>query len=165
MRTTTGIEPTLQTTLMITKKLLTVHPALLLSASIGATLFATGCAYENQHPSVGYHETTRVVVADQDDYVYYPQYEVYYSNTRHQYRYRDGNNWAWRSAPPGVSANVLYSSPSVRMNFHDSPEHHHNDVVRTYPRNWKHSDNKSDKHHDDHQDDHHDDRHDDDRKH
>ncbi len=117
-----------------------------------AALFVTGCVYDNPNRSVVYREPAPVVVVAQDDYVYYPQYEVYYSNSRHQYGYRDGNAWAWRPAPPGISLNVLIASPSVRMNFHDSPERHHVDVVKTYPRNWKQPDQghgNKDEHHDD----------------
>ena len=33
----------------------------------------------------------RRVFVVQDDYVYYPQYECYYSVSRHQYAYREGN--------------------------------------------------------------------------
>ena len=77
------------------------------------------------------------VVMVQDDYVYYPQYEVYYSSSRHQYGYRDGNAWAWHPAPPQVSLNVLVASPSVRMDFHDTPDRHHGAVLQQYPKNWK----------------------------
>lgn len=72
-----------------------------------------------------------------DDYVYYPGYEVYYSSSRHQYAYRDGRNWVSRPAPRGVSVNVLLASPSVRMDFHDSPGNHHAAIARQYPKNWK----------------------------
>ena len=72
----------------------------------------------------------------QDDYVYYPAYEVYYSSNRHDYRYRDGNAWVTRPAPPRISVDVLLASPSVRVDFHDAPERHHESIVRTYPRNW-----------------------------
>ncbi len=83
-----------------------------------------------------------VVVAD--DYDYYPGYEVYYSRNRHEYLYRDGNNWVRRPQPRGVSAEILLGSPSVRMDFHDSPERHNDTVVHNYPRNWKRPDNKRD---------------------
>ena len=73
----------------------------------------------------------------EDDYVYYPSYECYYSVSRHQYAYREGNAWVSRPAPRGVSVNMLVASPSVRMNFHDSPAQHHAAVVRQYPKNWK----------------------------
>ena len=48
-------------------------------------------------PSSVYVETG---VAAQDDYVYYPAYQVYYSGARHQYVYQDGSSWVSRSAPP-----------------------------------------------------------------
>lgn len=76
------------------------------------------------------------VVVVQDDYVYYPSYEVYYSNSRRQYAYRDGGAWVFRPAPRGVSVEVLFASPSVRMEFHDSPARHHAAIIRKYPRNW-----------------------------
>lgn len=132
-----------------------------LSGPVGLlALLTSGCAYETPRGATVYRQPEPVVVYVQDDYVYYPQYEVYYSNSRHQYGYRDGNAWAWRPAPSHVSLNVLVASPSVRMDFHDSPEQHHAAVVRSYPRNWK----QSDKGHGD-KDDHRDDHHDNDRKH
>ena len=67
----------------------------------------------------------RSAFAVQDDYVYYPNYECYYSVSRHQYAYREGNAWVARPAPRGVSVNVLLASPSVKMDFHDSPAQHH----------------------------------------
>jgi hypothetical protein len=103
---------------------------------------------------VGYVDGPRVAVfAPVDDYVYYPGYEVYYSSSRHQYAYREGNAWVARSAPRGVSVNVLLASPSVRMNFHDSPANHHADVVRQYPRSWSPqggNQGHKDDHHDNH---------------
>jgi hypothetical protein len=111
-----------------------------------AGLVLAGCETE-VHQTVAYHEDRyagpRTVVAD-DDYVYYPQYEMYYSNRRHEYGYRDGNAWTWRATPPRVGVNVIASSPSVHMDFHDSPESHHAQVVKTYPRNWKPADKKRD---------------------
>jgi hypothetical protein len=73
----------------------------------------------------------------QDDYVYYPQYECYYSVSRHQYAYREGNDWVSRPAPRGVTVNVLQAAPSVKMIFHDSPAQHHAAVAKQYPKNWK----------------------------
>jgi hypothetical protein len=72
----------------------------------------------------------------QDDYIYYPNYQVYYSSSRHQYAYREGSAWVSRPAPPGVTVSVLRASPSVKMDFHDSPENHHAAVVQKYPKNW-----------------------------
>jgi hypothetical protein len=95
----------------------------------------TGCVGYVDGPRAGYYAEPSVVVV-QDDYVYYPGYEVYYSSSRHQYAYREGRAWVSRPAPRGVSADVLLASPSVRMDFHDSPAQHHAAVVQQYPRNW-----------------------------
>jgi len=111
--------------------------------TLGTTLLAalTGCVdhVEERHharvyaPAPAYVERTVVV---QDDYVYYPSYQVYYSGTTRQYVYVEGNSWVTRPAPPRVSADVLFASPSVRLDFHDAPAMHHAAVVQTYPRNW-----------------------------
>ncbi len=79
----------------------------------------------------------QTAVVLQDDYDYYPGYEIYYSRNRHEYVYRDGNNWVRRPEPRGVSASVLLAAPSVRLDFHDSPERHNSTVVRSYPKSWK----------------------------
>ena len=71
----------------------------------------------------------------EDDYVYYPDYEIYYSSSRHQYAYLEGGAWVSRPAPRGVSVNVLMASRSVKMDFHDSPANHHAEVVKQYPKN------------------------------
>ena len=102
--------------------------------SVGLLGALTGCVGYVDGPRAGYYAEPPAVVV-QDDYVYYPDYEVYYSSSRHQYAYREGSAWVSRPAPRGVSVDVLVRSPSVRMDFHDSPEHHHAEVVRQYPGN------------------------------
>ena len=84
----------------------------------------------------GAHSGVAATVVMQDDYVYYPGYDLYYSSNRRQYVYQDGGAWVSRPTPRGVSVDVLFASPSVRMDFHDSPERHHAEVVKQYPRNW-----------------------------
>jgi len=138
---------------------------------LGAALLGslTGCVgyVEPSRQRVVYAESPRVetVVVVEDDYVYYPNYEIYYSSSRHQYAYRDGRNWVARPAPRGVSVDVLFASPSVRMDFHDSPARHHAEIVRQYPRNWspahanqdrkeERKDNRKDDRKDDRRDDH-----------
>lgn len=105
-----------------------------LSAALLTTL--TGCVGYVDGPRAGIGVEAPVFLA-QDDYVYYPQYECYYSVSRHQYAYREGNAWVARPAPRGVTVDVLKASPSVPMNFHDSPASHHAAVVQQYPKNWK----------------------------
>jgi hypothetical protein len=111
---------------------------LVLCATIVTIL--TGCSSHRDRPYQGNvyisSPPPETVVVMQDDYVYYPYYQVYYSESRRQYAYRDGNAWVARPAPRGVSVNVLLASPSVRMNFHDSPANHHAAVVREYPKTW-----------------------------
>ncbi|HEX3718673.1 MAG TPA: hypothetical protein VH595_11955 [Verrucomicrobiae bacterium] len=79
--------------------------------------------------------TPKVVVAP-DNYVYYPKYGAYYSAKRHQYYYQNHGAWVWGASPPGVRGDVVLGSPSVKMDFHDSPAHHHDDIVRKYPKDW-----------------------------
>ena len=84
-------------------------------------------------PPMAYVQPEIVV---QDDYVYYPGYQVYYSSNHRHYIYLEGRSWVTRPSPPRVSVDVLFASPSVRVDFHDAPAAHHTAIVRTYPRNW-----------------------------
>jgi hypothetical protein len=110
----------------------------------GAVLLGalSGCVgyVEGPRPARVYAEPVPVYVERgvvvPEDYVYYPGYQVYYSSTRRQYVYLEGRSWVTRPAPPRVSAGVLLASPSVRLNFHDSPASHHAAVVRQYPQHW-----------------------------
>jgi hypothetical protein len=104
---------------------------------LGATLLIalTGCvAYVDRPPQGSVYVAPPVVVVE-DDYVYYPDYEIYFSSSRHQYAYLEGGAWVSRPAPRGVSVDVLLRSPSVRMDFHDSPANHHAEVLRQHPGN------------------------------
>jgi hypothetical protein len=105
-----------------------------LAAVLLATL--TGCVGYVEGPRAGV-QVEPYAFAVQDDYVYYPSYECYYSVSRRQYAYREGNAWVARPAPRGVSVDVVRASPSVKMDFHDSPAQHHAAVVKQYPKNWK----------------------------
>jgi len=83
-------------------------------------------------PPPGYVETVGVP----GGYVYYPGYQVYYSGNSRQYVYLEGRTWVTRPAPPRVSVDVLFASPSVTLDFHDAPAAHHASVVRQYPKHW-----------------------------
>ncbi len=102
-----------------------------------ACLFAllSGCA---NHEGGQRHQTGHAQphpVQMQEDYVYYPGYEVYYASNTRRYVYREGRSWVSRPAPH-VSVDVLFASPSVRLDFHDSPASHHTTVSRQYPKHW-----------------------------
>jgi len=85
------------------------------------------------HHRSGYNGGSVVM---QDDYVYYPRQQVYYSSNHQQYTYQENSTWVTRSSPPRGSTKVLHASPAVRMDFHDSPRTHHASVVRQYPKQW-----------------------------
>jgi hypothetical protein len=78
----------------------------------------------------------QVEIVSDDDYVYYPGYQVYYSRSRRHSVYLEGRSWVTRSAPPRVSVDVLVASPSVRLGFRDAPASHHATVIKQYPKHW-----------------------------
>jgi hypothetical protein len=104
---------------------------------LGGALALAGCVGSVNPPSAGVYVAPPVVeVAAPADYIYYPGYDVYFNSSIHQYAYLDGGAWVSRPEPRGVSINVLLASPSVRMDFHDSPANHEAEMARQYPRNW-----------------------------
>jgi len=110
---------------------------------LGAVLLvalAKGVSYANGQ-NVGITVTPPVVAAPgvviQDDYVYYPNYGIYYNSSRHQYAFLKNGAWVSQPTPQGVSLGVLQASSSVSMDFHDSPANHHVEMLRKYPKNWK----------------------------
>jgi len=111
--------------------------AVLLTMLIGSTSYA-------DELRVGITVTPPVVVV-QDDYVYYPGYAIYYNSSRQQYACLENGVWVMQPAPQGVSVGVLMASPSVNMDFHDSPANHHAEMLRKYPKNWKSSDAHQDR--------------------
>jgi hypothetical protein len=102
-------------------------------------LMLTGCVGYVEGPRAGVYVEPAVQVnagfIEQDDYVYYPDYQMYYGSRSHRWYDREGSSWVARPEPREVSVDVLRSSPSVRMDFHDSPAHHHSEVVQKYPGN------------------------------
>ena len=104
---------------------------------LGSGFLVTLIGCYNPPPERGADRPAGSQVVEQDDYVYYPGYEVYYNNTRHQYVYREDNAWVNRPQPPRAWAQTLPGSPSVHVDFHDAPERHHAEIVREYPKNWQ----------------------------
>jgi len=84
----------------------------------------------------------------QDNYTYYPSYGVYFNKHGHQYYWLKGDAWVTQPEPQGVKADVLLASPSVDMDFHDSPANHHKEMLQKYPKNWKPSAVHQDQNHD-----------------
>ena len=113
---------------------------ILLGAAVGALLLA-GCATSSPPPRPV--ARTSAVIIGEDDYDYYPGYEVYYSRTHNYYYYRDGSSWVRRNDPP---RNWVRGSSSVHVHFNDEPDRHHAEIVRQYPRNWRAPDRDHDGH-------------------
>jgi hypothetical protein len=122
-----------------------IRGSLLLSAFAGAAMvFSMAGCYQ---PTSGHVSVAANEVIGADDYVYYPGSEVYYSPAHRYYMYYDGPTWVRRPAPPPV---WVRESPSVTIHFKDSPERHHPETVRRYPRNWHAAPHDRDHHdHDD----------------
>lgn len=114
-------------------------------------LLLSGCETDSPRSHRGYssHTSVQGSVVIMDDYDYYPAYETYYSRNRREYVYRDGGTWVRRPQPQGVSIDLFFAAPSVRVDFRDSPEQHHATVVRSYPKNWRRSDSNRDDRRDD----------------
>ena len=100
-------------------------------------LLPTGCIVEEPPPGEAYGPGPGPAVVVQDDFVYYPDYEAYYSTTRHVFVYQEGGVWVTRPTFPRASIDVVLGSPSVHMDFHDSPANHHAEIVGRYPRGWR----------------------------
>jgi hypothetical protein len=111
-----------------------------LMAGAALLLTLTGCVGYAERSQSRYGYGTRAVGSapwiEQDDYVYYPSYQIYYGHRSHQYYYQEGSSWVARPAPLNLSVNVLLASPSIAMDFHDGPPLHHAQVIRAYPTNW-----------------------------
>ena len=88
-------------------------------------------------PPVALAPSTAAPVEIPDDYVYYPNYGVYYNPHQHLYHYLKGDAWVTGPAPEGISEKAFQTSPWVKMDFHDAPARHHAAILKKYPRDWK----------------------------
>lgn len=77
-------------------------------------------------------------VVVQDDCVFYPGYPVCYSSNRHLYIHHDGRSRVTRPAPRRVSVELLFGTPSVKLDFHDSLSIHHAKVAQQHPNTGRH---------------------------
>lgn len=100
----------------------------------------TGCVGDMPHRGAWSiaPETRQVptTATSRDEYLYFPSYAIYYNSTQLRYVCLESDGWATRIAPRDVTVGSLLASPSVLMDFHDSPVQHHDSVVRRYPKNW-----------------------------
>ena len=114
---------------------------------VAVLLTLAGCAGREDGPPAGARFTHAEVYVTPPDlrpgvpvtdvYYYYPAWGVYYNTTRRQFAYLEGGVWVIGPVPPGVPIYRILTSPSVRMNFFDSPTNHHAETVLQYPNNWQ----------------------------
>ena len=96
----------------------------------------TGCASNGERSQANATFETPPVVKIQDDYTYYPDYQIYYNNTRHEYVYLENGSWLSQPNPPRVSAGVVQASRAEKLAPGDFPAHHRATlVVRQHPGN------------------------------
>ncbi|MDB6115368.1 MAG: hypothetical protein JWQ83_627 [Lacunisphaera sp.] len=106
-------------------------------ALLAAGLCFSGCADSPRvvmlatHPTVAQLQAARGV---EPGYVYYPDYELYYSRNYEQYVFRYNHAWMHQTRPPEAIAGDLAAARSVPMNFRDDPVRHHAEISRLYPR-------------------------------
>lgn len=95
-----------------------------LPGTLGATVFLSflvGCANPASTRSVdGKNPPPPSHVQDsfgilQGDYVLYPTHQMYHSPRNKHFVYLKGGSWVTRSRPAGVTENVLFASPAVRL--------------------------------------------------
>lgn len=110
--------------------LLIVGLSLLLAGCEGFPQIGTGTS----RPSA---EQLQAALKWEDQYVYFPGYEIYYNRTQGYYVYWTNDGWVERfDLPAEVEPQELLASPFVEMPFHDSPGPHHAQVSRDYPLDW-----------------------------
>ena len=102
----------------------------------GLLLGTSGCSTTDSRYSSYDRYERPVRVVQQDTYVYYPAYEVYYNQARGTYVYYDTGRWITSRSIPRRWSRDLPRSPSVYLDFRDAPERHHAEIARQYPRNW-----------------------------
>jgi len=118
-----------------------------LGAGVAMVLMLAGCAGQANRPPAGATFTAADMyvtppdlqpgILVTDHYYYYPAWGVYYNTSRSQFSYLQGGAWVLGPVPPGMPINSIMASPSVKLNFRDSPTNHHAETLLKYPANWK----------------------------
>jgi hypothetical protein len=64
------------------------------------------------------------------EYIYYPQYDLYYNRNRNEFLSVENGRWVSREYPRNVSAQQVLRSRSVSIDNYDSPGHHRAELAR-----------------------------------
>jgi hypothetical protein len=110
-------------------------------AYAGQPVYARQPVYASNQPVYAGQASpgTAQVAYTQDDYIYYPAAEVYYSPVRQEYTYREGTRWMTRRERPQYLNTGQFS---VQVQIGDSPQRHHADIQRRYPHSWQPTQNR-----------------------
>jgi hypothetical protein len=60
----------------------------------------------------------------QNQYLYYPDYDLYYNRNTGDFISFENNRWIARKSPRNVSSDRLFASRSVSLQGYDTPEQH-----------------------------------------
>lgn len=71
---------------------------------------------------------TRTVV--QNDYFYFPDYDIYYNRASGEFLSVENGRWTSRNRPLNVPVNRLLASRAVSVNTYISPQHHREVYLR-----------------------------------
>jgi len=76
--------------------------------------------------NVGSGDRTGGRSAVQSEYLYYPEYDLYYNRNTREFLSVENNRWVARTNPRNVSANRVFATRAVSLDGYDSPQHHRN---------------------------------------
>ncbi len=113
------------------KKNIILQPRkILCGLSAIAILGAAGCTYtDRQHDGYAVSGPNTHTVAQQD-YVYYPTHNVYYSRGADNFRVYEGNRWVTVTTPRNVNRQRVLATESVSIAQYGTPERHYTEYVQ-----------------------------------
>lgn len=113
------------------------HSVRLLLFSVLLAAFA-GCAGSPRSTSLAVQPSLAQIQAGRGvwpEYVYYPDYEVYYSRNYGLYVFLYNYGWMTQTEPPDLPPGTLENARSVPMAYHFyDPVAHHAEISRQFPR-------------------------------
>jgi hypothetical protein len=76
--------------------------------------------------------------ASPSEYVYFPDFEIYYSNVKGVYYFQLGDRWTSSLFPPEtIRTDVLWGSVRVTVSLRTLPEKSHERISKKYPHGWR----------------------------
>lgn len=102
---------------------------ILYSLSAVAILGATSCTYNDRNLTDTVSDMGSSTLARQD-YVYYPDHNVYYNRGADNFRTYEGNRWVTQTTPRNVTREAVLSTESVSIEKYGTPERHYTEYVQ-----------------------------------